>query len=102
MPTTLQQAIYAEMDRQSLSGRKNLPSLDQLQELLTNLPNRALLEGIGSRRLQQYENRVPAEIKQPIEQGLNNALQTLHRNFAGYVHGISTSFIGQALQILNP
>jgi predicted PurR-regulated permease PerM len=77
------------------------PVVSQVQELLTNMPSREQLESFGSSLLQQYENQVPAAIKQPIEQGLNSALRTLQTNFATYVQGLTTFLFTQVLQILN-
>lgn len=77
------------------------PVINQLQQLYNNLPTREELSSFGGSLLQQYEDRVPAEIKQPIENGLNSALETLQRNFATYVQGLSTFLLTQALQILN-
>jgi predicted PurR-regulated permease PerM len=77
------------------------PVANQFQQLVDNLPTREELQSFAGGLLQQYENRVPAEIKQPIEQGLNSALQTLQRNFATYVQGVTTFLLNQILQILN-
>jgi len=77
------------------------PVVSQVQELLTNMPTREQFESFGSSLLQQYENQVPAAIKQPIEQGLNSALRTLQTNFATYVQGLTTFLFSQVLQILN-
>ena len=77
------------------------PVANQFQQLISSLPSRDQLSSFGSGLLQQYQDRVPPEIKQPIEQGLNSALQTLQRNFATYVQGASTFLFGQVLQILN-
>ncbi|HNP87184.1 MAG TPA: AI-2E family transporter [Kouleothrix sp.] len=77
------------------------PVINQLQQLLNSLPTREQLESFGSGLLQQYQDRVPAEIKQPIEQGLNSALRTLQSNFASYIQGLSTFLFNQVLQLLN-
>ena len=65
-----------------------LPTLDDIQTTANNL-------------LQQYRTLVPPEVKQPIENSLNQAITTLQANIATYAQSVGTFLFNRILGLLN-
>ena len=73
----------------------------QVQQLIASLPSVDRLQAMGSDLLQQYQSRVPPAIRQPIDEGLNNALRTIQANIASYAQEAGRFVWNQVLQVLN-
>ena len=73
----------------------------QVQQLVASLPSLGELQEMSDRLLEQYQNRVPPSIRQPIDQGLNNALHGIQANVTTYAQEAGRFIWSQALQVLN-
>lgn len=73
----------------------------QVQQLVASLPSLGELQKMGDRLLQQYQSRVPPSIRQPIDEGLNNALRNVQANVTTYVQEAGRFIWSQALQVIN-
>jgi predicted PurR-regulated permease PerM len=56
---------------------------------------------MGWNLLQQYQDRVPPAIRQPIDEGLNNALRTIQANLTTYVQEATKFIWNQVIQVIN-
>lgn len=75
--------------------------VSQVQQLVASLPPVDQLQAMGWNLLQQYQDRVPPAIRQPIDEGLNNALIKFQANLTTYVQEISLFIWNQAIQVIN-
>lgn len=77
------------------------PLVDQVQQLIASIPEEAELVAMWNELLQSYRDLVPPNIRQPIEDGIRNALRTAQANLAGYVQSLGTFILTQVVSILN-
>ncbi|GAB4211543.1 MAG: AI-2E family transporter [Roseiflexaceae bacterium] len=75
--------------------------IDQIQSLIRAIPSVEGLEALGNRLFQQYENTVPPEIREPINNGVTSALRTLQTNLTGYAQRVGSFVLDQVLQVVN-
>jgi predicted PurR-regulated permease PerM len=77
------------------------PAIDQVQQLVSALPDADQVLKMWNDLLREYRALVPDSVQQPVEQGVRNALQTAQTNFAGYLQGVGGFLLGQVLNVLN-
>src|SRR5512145_261273 len=65
-------------------------TIDQIQQLIENTPSIGRIQEMTNDLLRQYRNRVPVMIRQPIEEGMLNAVQMLQANITTYLQGVGT------------
>ena len=75
--------------------------VSQIQQLLASLPPVDRLQEMGQDLLRQYQDRVPPAIRQPIDEGLNNALRTFQANLTTYVQEATKFLWNQVIQVIN-
>jgi predicted PurR-regulated permease PerM len=73
----------------------------QVQQLVASLPSLGQMQEMVSDLLQQYQSRVPPIVRQPIDDGLANALHTIQANVATYAQEAGKFVWNQVLQVLN-
>ena len=71
----------------------------QVQQLVASIPPIGQWQEIISNLLQQYQNRVPPSIRQPIDEAVNNALRTAQANISTYVQTAGQFVWSQVLQV---
>ena len=75
----------------------------QTRQLLETIPN-FTMEDITSESkqlLSLYEERVPAQVRQVIEEGLNNTLESIKANLVSYGQNFGTFVFSSILQVIN-
>jgi predicted PurR-regulated permease PerM len=77
------------------------PVANQVQQLIESIPSIEELQAQGNVLLQYYQNRVPAAVQQPIEEGLRRALEALQANLTTYAQSVGTFVLTQILQVIN-
>jgi predicted PurR-regulated permease PerM len=77
------------------------PVVDQVQQLIASIPSADRIVELWNELLQSYRNLVPPNIRQPIDDGIRNALRTAQANLAGYVQSLGAFVFSQVLSILN-
>ncbi|HEU4323234.1 MAG TPA: AI-2E family transporter [Roseiflexaceae bacterium] len=75
--------------------------IDQVRSLIRAIPSVEGLEAWAGRLFQQYENTVPPEIREPINNGVSSALRTLQANLTGYAQRVGGFVLDQVLQVVN-
>jgi predicted PurR-regulated permease PerM len=75
--------------------------VSQVQQLLASFPTIDQMQQMGTNLLQQYQSRVPPSIRQPIEQALGGAIQTVESNFTTYVQRAGKFVWDQIVQVIN-
>jgi predicted PurR-regulated permease PerM len=75
---------------------------DQFEALITNFPT--WFTGIqtwATDMFYQYQDSVPLMIKEPLEEGLMNTLNTLQTNISSYLQNIGSFLFTQVIQVVN-
>jgi len=73
----------------------------QVQQLIASFPTIDQLQQLGTNLFQQYQSRVPPSIRQPIEQSLRNTIHTVESNFSTYIQEAGKFVWGQVIQVIN-
>jgi predicted PurR-regulated permease PerM len=73
----------------------------QVQLLLALFPPVDRWQELAGTLFQQYQNRVPPSIRQPIDEALANALRTLQSNITTYVQQLTLFIWDQFIQVIN-
>ena len=74
--------------------------VSQVQLLFASIPPISQWQDMVDNLFQQYQNRVPPAIRQPIDEVLNNALRTAQANLTTYVQEAGRFVWSQALQVI--
>ena len=77
------------------------PVVIQIQQLIASIPSVDQLQEVGTHLLQQYQSRVPEVIRQPINEGLNNALRDAQTHLTLYIQQVGGFLLSQMFQLLN-
>ena len=77
------------------------PVVVQIQQLIASIPSVDQLQEVGTHLLQQYQSRVPEVIRQPINEGLDNALRDAQTHLTLYIQQVGGFLLSQTLQVLN-
>ena len=77
------------------------PVVIQIQQLIASIPPVDQLQGVITQLLQQYQSQVPEVIRQPINEGLDNALRDAQTHFTLYVQQVGVFLLSQIFQLLN-
>lgn len=75
--------------------------ITQVQQLVASFPPIGQLQDMVGNLLLQYQSRVPPAIRQPIDEGLNNALRSVQANIATYVQEAGRFVWNQVIQVMN-
>jgi predicted PurR-regulated permease PerM len=77
------------------------PVVVQIQQLIASIPSVDQLQGVITHLLQQYQSHVPEVIRQPINEGLDNALRDAQAHLTLYIQQVGLFLLGQIFQLLN-
>jgi len=77
------------------------PVVTQIQQLIASIPPVDQLQGVVAQLLQQYQSQVPEVIRQPINEGLDNALRDAQTHFTLYLQQVGGFLLTQIFQLLN-
>jgi predicted PurR-regulated permease PerM len=77
------------------------PVVIQIQQLIASIPSVDQLQEVVTHLLQQYQSRVPEVIRQPINEGLDNALRDAQTHLTLYVQQVGGFLLSQVFQLLN-
>jgi predicted PurR-regulated permease PerM len=73
----------------------------QIERLLASIPSMERLQQIGADLLRQYQQVVPASIKEPVDEAVANITQTAQANVATYLQRAGTFLLNRVVQLLN-
>ena len=77
------------------------PVVTQIQQLTASIPPVDQLQGVVTHLLQQYQSQVPEVIRQPINEGLDNALRDAQTHLTLYAQQVGAFLLSQIFQLLN-
>ena len=77
------------------------PVVIQIQQLIASFPSVDQLQEVVTHLLQQYQSQVPEVIRQPINEGLDNALRDAQTHLTLYIQQVGVFLLGQIFQLLN-
>jgi predicted PurR-regulated permease PerM len=77
------------------------PVVGQTQALINSIPSMGYLQTKFNELLQEYQSRVPPAVREPIDQGVANALNTAQANITNYLQSAGTFLLNRVLEVIN-
>jgi predicted PurR-regulated permease PerM len=71
---------------------------DQIQQAIDSIPSLAQMQAFANRLLLRYQDSVPAAIRQPINAGVRQALETMQSNVTLYIRTAGAWMFAEVIQ----
>lgn len=77
------------------------PLIDQINQFINQFPSLDAIEAQAFRLFEEYQRTVPPAVREPLDQGINQAIETVQNNLTTYVQSVGTFLLSSVLQVIN-